>query len=149
MIKIRNPRDFWSGVMFVAFGGAGMWLARAFPYGTAARMGPAYFPTLVGGLLAAFGLFIGLRGLAVDGEGVGRFHFKTLLLILASITLFGLALEPIGLFGAVFILVVLASLGGHEFRLRETVLVSAGLAIGTVLLFVYALKLQIPVWPSF
>ena len=67
MIKIRNPRDFWSGVMFVAFGGAGMWLARAFPYGTAARMGPAYFPTLVGGLLAAFGLFIGLRGLAVDG----------------------------------------------------------------------------------
>jgi hypothetical protein len=149
MIKIRNPRDFWSGVMFVAFGGAGIWLARAFPYGTAARMGPAYFPTVVGGLLAAFGFFIALRGLAVDGESVGRFHFKTLLPILTSITLFGLALEHIGLFGAVFILVVLASLGGHEFRLRETLLVAAGLAIGTVLIFVYALKLQIPIWPSY
>jgi hypothetical protein len=149
MIKIRNPRDFWSGVMFVAFGGAGLWLAKAFSYGTAARMGPAYFPTAVAGLLAAFGLGIALRALAADGKRVGRFHFKTLLPILASLSLFGLALEPIGLFGAVFILVVLASLGGNEFRMRETVLVSAGLAIGTVLLFVYALKLQIPIWPSF
>jgi hypothetical protein len=149
MIRIRNPRDFWSGVMFAAFGGAGVWLARAFPYGTAARMGPAYFPTVVGGLLAAFGLFIALRGLAVGGERVGRFHFRTLFLILASLALFGFALERIGLFGAVFVLVVLASLGGSEFRLRETVLISAGLAIGTVLLFVYALKLQIPVWPLF
>ena len=71
MIKIRNPRDFWSGVMFVAFGGAGIWLARAFPYGTAARMGPAYFPTLVGGLLAAFGLFgvVALAGTPYDDFG--------------------------------------------------------------------------------
>lgn len=149
MTKIRNPKDFWSGVMFVAFGLAGMWLARVFPYGTAARMGPAYFPTVVAGLLTAFGLFISLRGLAVAGERVGRFHFKTLILILASLALFGLALERTGLFAAVFLLVALASLGGPDFRLREAVLVSAGLAVGTVLLFVYALKLQIPVWPSF
>ena len=149
MMMIRSPRDFWSGVMFVAFGVAGVWLARAFPYGTAARMGPAYFPTVVGGLLAAFGVFIALRGLAVDGERVARFHLKTLVLILAGVSLFGVALERIGLLAAVFILVVLASLGGHGFRLRETLLVSAGLALGTLLVFVYALKLQIPVWPSF
>jgi hypothetical protein len=135
--------------MFVAFGLAGMGLARAFPYGTAARMGPAYFPTVVAGLLAAFGLFIALRGLAVAGERVGRFHFKPLFLILMSLALFGFVLERIGLFGAVFALVVLASLGGNGFRLRETLLISTGLAIGTVLLFVYALKLQIPVWPPF
>jgi hypothetical protein len=149
MMMIRSPRDFWSGVMFAAFGVAGVWLARAFPYGTAARMGPAYFPTVVGGLLAAFGVFIALRGLAVDGERVARFHLKTLVLILAGVSLFGIALERIGLPAAVFILVVLASLGGRGFRLRETLLVSAGLAVGTLLVFVYALKLQIPVWPSF
>jgi len=149
MIKIRNPRDFWSGVMFVAFGGAGMWLARAFPYGTAARMGPAYFPTVVGALLAGFGLFIAARGLAVDGERVGRFHFRPLMMILASLVLFGLLLERIGFVSAVFILVVLSSMGGHELRWRETLLVASALAFGTVLLFVYALKLQIPIWPSF
>ena len=149
MIKIRNPRDFWSGVMFVTFGGAGMWLARAFPYGTAARMGPAYFPTVVGALLAGFGLFIAARGLAVDGESVGRFHFRPLMMILASLVLFGLLLERIGFVSAVFILVVLSSMGGHEIRWRETLLVASALAFGTVLLFVYALKLQIPIWPSF
>ena len=149
MIKIRNPKDFWSGAMFAAFGGAGIWLAKAFPYGTAARMGPAYFPTVVGGLLVAFGLYIAGRGLAVDGERVGRFNFKPLLLVLAGLVFFALALERIGFVGAVFVLVVLSSLAGHDFRLRETLIVSSALAVGTVLLFVYALKLQIPVWPSF
>jgi hypothetical protein len=149
MAKIRNPKDFWSGVMFIAFGLVGMGLARAFPYGTAARMGPAYFPTVVAGLLAALGLFIAVRGLAAGGGTAGRFHFRPLILVLAAVALFGLALERTGLFAAVFLLVALASLGGPDFRLREAVLVSAGLAVGTVLLFVYALKLQIPVWPSF
>jgi hypothetical protein len=149
MIKIRNPRDFWSGVMFVAFGGAGMWLARAFPYGTAARMGPAYFPTVVGALLAGVGLLVAARGLAVDGGHVGRFHLRPLMMILASLSLFGLALERIGFVGAVFILVVLSSMGGHDVRWRETLLVAAALAVGTVLVFVYALKLQIPIWPSY
>jgi hypothetical protein len=149
MIKIRNPKDFWSGMMFLAFGGAGMWMAKAFSFGTAARMGPAYFPTVIGGMLVTFGLFIGLRGLVVNGESVGRFHFKTLSLILASIALFGLTLQYLGLFCAVLTLVVIASMGGHEFKLREAIINSACLAAGSVALFVFALKLQIPIWPSF
>jgi hypothetical protein len=149
MIKIRNPKDFWSGMMFLAFGGAGMWMAKAFSFGTAARMGPAYFPTVIGGMLAAFGLFVAFRGLVVNGEGVGSFHLKTLFLILASIALFGLTLQYLGLFCAVLILVVIASMGGHEFRIREALIVSACLAAGSVVVFVFALKLQIPIWPSF
>jgi hypothetical protein len=149
MIKIRNPKDFWSGMLFLAFGGAGMWMAKAFSFGTAARMGPAYFPTVIGGMLAAFGLFVAFRGLVVNGEGVGSFHLKTLFLILASIALFGLTLQYLGLFCAVLILVVIASMGGHEFRIREALIVSACLAAGSVVVFVFALKLQIPIWPSF
>lgn len=149
MIKIRNPKDFWSGMMFLAFGGAGMWMAKAFSFGTAARMGPAYFPTVIGGLLVAFGLFIALRGLVMTGEGVGRFHHKTLFLILASIALFGFTLQYFGLFCAVLASVVLASMGGHEFRMREALVVSACLAAGSIVVFVFALKLQIPIWPSF
>jgi hypothetical protein len=149
MIKIRNPKDFWSGMMFLAFGGAGMWMAKAFSFGTAARMGPAYFPTVIGGMLAAFGLFVAFRGLVVNGEGVGSFHLKTLFLILASIALFGLTLQYLGLFCAVLILVVIASMGGHEFKIREALIVSACLAAGSVVVFVFALKLQIPIWPSF
>jgi hypothetical protein len=149
MIKIRNPKDFWSGIMFLAFGGAGMWMAKAFTFGTAARMGPAYFPTVIAGMLVAFGLFIAFRGLVVNGESVGSFHLKTLFLILASIALFGLSLQHLGLFCSVLILVVIASMGGHEFRMREALMVSACLAAGSVAVFVFALKLQIPIWPPY
>lgn len=124
-------------------------MSRSLPFGTAARMGPAYFPTIIGGMLMTLGLIIALRGIVVKGSGVGNFHLKTLLLILASITLFGLTLEFFGLLCAVLILVVLASIGGHEFRMWETLLVSVCLAAGSVAVFVFFLKLQIPIWISF
>lgn len=126
-----------------------MWMAKAFSFGTAARMGPAYFPTVIGGMLAAFGMFITFRGLVLKGEGVGSFHLKTLFLILTSLALFGITLQYLGLFCAVLILVVISSMGGHEFRMREALMVSACLAVSSVAVFVFALKLQIPIWPSF
>ena len=147
MIKIRGPKDFWAGLMFTAFGGTAIWMAQAYPLGRAARMGPGYFPTLIGGLLVAFGLFIALRGLAVDGHHLDSFHFKPLLMVLASVVLFGFALQYLGLFVAIVTLVVVASLGGHEFRLREALILAAILAAGSVAIFSYGLKLQIQIWP--
>jgi hypothetical protein len=147
LLKIRGPKDFWAGIMFSAFGGAGVWMALSFPFGSAARMGPAYFPILIGGLLLIFGLFITLRGLVVKGQSSGRFYFKPLLVVLASIVLFGFALKNLGLICATFALMVFASFGGHEFRMREVFILAAIFAAGTVAVFVYALKLQIQVWP--
>lgn len=149
MVKIRSPKDFWAGSMFVAFGGAGVWMAQAFPFGSAARMGPAYFPTVIGGLLLVLGLFIALRGLVVNGHGLGRFHFRPLFMVLASIALFGIALQHLGLIAAIFILIVCASLGGHEFRMREVLISATILAVGAVAVFIYGLKLQIKIWPFY
>ena len=112
MIRIRSFKDFFAGLMFVAFGGAAVWMAQAYPFGSAARMGPAYFPTLVGGLLIILGAFVVVRGLAVHGQKPGSFHFRPLILVLASIVLFGFALEHLGLMIAIFTLVVFSSLGG-------------------------------------
>jgi len=148
-LKIRGPKDFWAGIMFAAFGGAGVWMAQSFPFGSPARMGPAYFPTLIGSLLFILGLFIALRGLMVKGQRVGHFNLKPLLMILASIVLFGFTLKNLGLVCATFTLIVFASLGGHEFRMREVFILATILAAGTVAVFVYALKLQIQVWPKF
>jgi hypothetical protein len=147
MLKIRGPKDFWAGIMFAAFGGAGTWMAQSFPFGSAARMGPAYFPTLIGGLLFVIGLFIAFRGLVTKGHTLGRFHLKPLVLVLTSVVLFGLVLQHLGLFSAIFILIFFASLGGHEFRMVEVLILAAILTAGSVIVFVYGLKLQIQLWP--
>ena len=133
--------------MFVAFGGAAVWLAQAYPFGSAARMGPAYFPTLVGSLLILLGAFVAVRGLAVQGLKPGNIHFRPLILVLAGVVLFGIALERLGLIIAIFALVFFSSLGGNEFRFRGVSALAVGLAVGSYLVFIYGLGLQIPTWP--
>ena len=88
-----------------------------------------------------------LDGLAVEGRKLANFHFKPLLLVLSSIVLFGSALEKLGLMVSIFILVVLASLGGRQFRSREVFFLAGILAAGSFLVFSYGLGLQIPIWP--
>lgn len=147
MIKIGSSKDFCAGLMFIAFGGAGMWIGKNYPFGSAARMGPGYFPILVSCLLFILGLVISLRGLTVEGRRLGGFHLKPLLLVISSIVLFGSALEKLGLMVSIFILVVLASLGGRQFKAREVFLLAGILAAGSFLVFGYGLGLQIPIWP--
>jgi hypothetical protein len=147
MIKIRSSKDFCAGMMFVAFGSAGMWMAQAYPFGSATRMGPGYFPSLISGLLITLGVIVALRSLVMDGHKLDNFRFKPLLLVLASVFLFGFALQYLGLMIAIFTLVVLASLGGNEFRTREVFILATLLAGGAFLVFVYGLRLPIPIWP--
>ena len=60
-MKITNGKDFWAGVMFIAFGLAFMYVSRNYAMGNAVRMGPAYFPTVLGGMLAVLGAAVFLR----------------------------------------------------------------------------------------
>ena len=147
MIKIGNPKDFFSGLMFIAFGAVGIGMAQAYPFGSAARMGPGYFPTLVCGLLLFLGALIMLRGIVLVGPKVGKFHWKPLLWVLGSIVIFGFGLQYSGLVISIFILIVFSSLGGYEFKTREVLLLAISLAAGSVMVFVYGLGLQIPIWP--
>lgn len=146
-MKIRDPQDFWAGLMFVALGSAFIWLARNYAYGSAAKMGPGYFPTMLGGILIALGLITLLRGLAFHGEAVGRFNWKPVLLVLGSLVLFGLTLQWLGLVVAIFALIIISSLGGHEFKLKEVLILAVMLTVGSVAIFNYGLQLQFPIWP--
>ena len=146
-MKIRDPQDFWAGLMFVVLGAAFMWFARSYDYGSAAKMGPGYFPTMLGGILAVLGAITLLRGLAFKGESVGRFNWKPLLLVLGSLVLFGIALQWLGLVIAIFALIIVSSLGGHEFKLKEVLMLSLLMTVGSVAVFNYGLQLQFPIWP--
>lgn len=146
---IKSPKDFWAGVMFFAFG-AGMATIAVLNYqmGSAVRMGPAYFPTVLGGILAVLGLILLARSLTLKGAKVPGFHFRPLLLILVACLAFAYTLKPLGLTGATLLLVFISAYGGHEFKWKEVAILYAVLIVFSVLVFVKGLTLPFPICPD-
>jgi Tripartite tricarboxylate transporter TctB family len=146
-LAMRHPRDFAAGIIFVAFGLAALLLARNYSMGSALRMGPAYFPSVLGGLLALLGLIILLRALVLEGPRIGRFALRPLALVLGAVVAFAFLLEPFGLIVATVLLIVVSALGGWEFRVRDVVWSCVVLSVVALGVFVYGLGLPLKVWP--
>jgi hypothetical protein len=142
-LHIRNPKDFWTGVIFMAFGAAAVLLGRDYPFGTAFKMGPGYFPTMLGALLTLVGLVTVLRGLWRPGTGVGRFSHRETFLVLTATVLFGVLLRGAGLIVAVLLLVVTGAYASRNFRWGTAVALGAGMAAFCVLVFIKGLGLPI------
>jgi hypothetical protein len=147
-MKIKNAKDFWAGLMFLAFGVGFVVVARNYSMGTAVRMGPSYFPTVLGGILALLGVVIFLRSFVIHPEKVGRFHLKPLLIVLVAIVLFALALKPLGLVIATLIVVGVGAFASHEFSLKATIVLAVILAVFAVVVFYYGLGLPFNIWPA-
>jgi hypothetical protein len=145
---IRAPKDFWSGVMFCGFAVVAILAARGYSLGAAGKMGPGYFPLLLGGLLAALGGILIGRSLVLSGEPVPRFHLVPLAVIAVAICLFGVMIEPLGLVLSLAVLTLMSAFAGAQFRLLETVALAAALIVFSVGVFVYALGLSLNIWPS-
>ncbi|HQR86455.1 MAG: hypothetical protein B7Y59_03765 [Burkholderiales bacterium 35-55-47] len=157
---IKSQKDFFSGLMFTLVGGAFAWGATNYNIGTGARMGPGYFPLLLGIFLAVLGAFITFYSLVEhteDGEPVGKFAWKPIVYILGANLIFGvllgglpsIGLPPMGLIAGIYALVIVASKAGETFNLKEVLILATVLAVGSYLAFIWALKLQMPVWPAF
>ena len=159
-MKIKSEQDFFSGLMFMAVGVAFAWGATNYNIGEGARMGPGYFPLLLGIVLAALGAFIVFESLVVeteDGEPVGKWAWRPLGFIIGANLLFGvllgglpsIGLPAMGMIVATYALTFVASLGGDEFSFKENLVVATILAVGSYLAFIVLLKLQFQVWPTF
>jgi putative tricarboxylic transport membrane protein len=147
-MKIKAPRDFWAGLMFMVFGLGFLIVAGNYAMGTAVRMGPAYFPTVLGGLHAVLGFAIFIQSFFVKGEKVPPIVFRPMTLIVLAIVLFGVLLKPLGLIVATGLLIAIGALGGHEFKTKEVVILFVVLAVFAVAIFVKGLGLPIPVCPA-
>lgn len=148
-MRIASTKDFLAGLLFAAFGATfAAVAATSYAQGTPARMGAGFFPLLLGLLLAGVGLAVMVRSVIVAGDGLPRVHLRPLLSLLAAMVLFALLLRPLGLLVSAAVLVLVGSLSSPEFRLRDALLLAAGLSVGAVLLFVLLLGLPLPVWPS-
>ena len=159
-MKLKSQKDFYSGLMFMAVGGAFAWGATTYNVGTGARMGPGYFPLLLGVVLALIGLLITFKAMTVetqDGDKIGKWAWKPLFFILAANFAFGILLAGLpsigipamGLIVGIYALTFIASLAGNEFHAKSVFVLATVLAVGSYVAFVWALKLQFPVWPSF
>ncbi len=145
-VKIRSRMDFYAGGIFIFFGIFALVVARDYEMGTTMRMGPGYFPSLLGGILVVIGLIISFQSLWVNGEPIKPWNFRPLL-ILGAVVVFAFMLEPLGLAAAIFALTIISSLGGVEFDFREVIVLYLVLLAMDIGLFIYGLGLPFKVWP--
>lgn len=150
-MKIKNQRDFWSGLMFTAVGASFAVGATNYPMGSSARPGAGYFPLILSLILLLFGLIVLFKALTIESENgnpVGGIAWRPLLVTVAAITAFGLALPRLGLIATIPILIVVVSLAGDEFKWRGVLVSAVVLTLFSWLVFIVGLKLTIPLWPT-
>lgn len=159
-MNIKSEKDFFSGLMFMAVGIAFAWGANDYRVGTGARMGPGYFPLILGILLAIIGGAISIKALVVeteDGEKIGALAWRPLFFVISANLVFGVALAGLPVIGipatgmvtGIYALTFIASMGGKEFKFKEVLVLATILAIMSYVAFIVLLKLPFPVWPAF
>jgi drug/metabolite transporter (DMT)-like permease len=151
-MKIKSQKDFWSGLMFIVAGVGFAVGATNYSFGTSARPGPGYFPFGLGILLAVLGAMVLFKALTIESEGgdpVGTIGWKPLFLIVLGVVVFGVALPRLGMIISLPILIMISSLAGDEFKLKEVIVNIVILTLGSWLVFIKGLNLVIPLWPAF
>ena len=148
MAVVRSPKDLVAGLMFIAVGITAIVIASNYTLGTAARMGPGYFPRILGILMIVLGAIIAFRSLRVNGPPLPGWKWRPVLVVLGSVVIFGLVVNRLGLVLSTILLIVMSSAASTEFRPREAAISGALLAALAVGVFVIGLKLQIGIWPG-
>ena len=159
-MNIKSQKDFFSGLMFMGVGAAFAWGATTYNVGEGARMGPGYFPLMLGVLMAILGIAVTFKSLVVETEGgdkIGKWAWKPLVYIIAANLLFGvllgglpsIKLPAMGMIAAIYALTFVASMAEAGWKVKNTCVLATVLAAGSYIAFVVVLKLQFAVWPAF
>ena len=159
-MHIKSQKDFFSGLLFVGVGVAFAWGATTYNVGEGARMGPGYFPLMLGIVLALIGAIVLFTSLVVEvegGERIGKWAWRPLFFVIAANLAFGVLLgglpsigvPAMGMIAAIYALTLISAKADNNFKLRDVLILATVLAIGSYLAFIVLLKLQIQVWPTF
>lgn len=144
--NIRHPKDFWTGIIFLVVGLVAVIVGRNYTMGTAGRMGPAYFPTVLGGLLALIGIAAIVRAFFREGgEPIGKLAVKETILVLASVLLFGFLIRGGGILIAVLAIIVVSGYASAQFKWRHAIPVAIGLSVFAIVVFIKLLALPIDI----
>jgi drug/metabolite transporter (DMT)-like permease len=151
-LKIKSQRDFFSGLMFMVVGIVFAVGATNYSMGSSAKPGAGYFPLILSVIMAILGAVVLFKSLTIETEGgdpIGSIAWRPLIVVVVAIAVFGLSINRLGLLLSVPILIFITSLAGDEFHWVGVLISAAVLTAFSWLIFVYGLKLTIPVWPTF
>jgi len=145
-LSIRHPKDFWSGLIFLALAIAFGWIARDYSMGRAIKMGPGYFPTMLAAILGLIGLITLVRSFVLEGEGVGQWAWRGGAIVLGAMLLFGLLLRGGGLVVSLLVVVFVGAAASIRFRPPVAAVAAVVLTVFCVAVFVWGLGLPIPIF---
>jgi hypothetical protein len=140
----RNNRDFFAGVMYISVGALGMWIARDYPFGSALRMGPGYFPTVLGGIMVAMGIYVLVLGIRNNEKMKGTWSLRALFILPIATVVFGFLMEEAGFIPAMLALIPMSAAASKEFKWLEVIPLTIGLTIVCMAGFIWALGLPYP-----
>lgn len=146
-LEFSNSKDFWAGVMFIAIGALAIFIARGYAFGTTLRMGPGYFPSVLGGILILFGIYIMSKGLRIRSEKItGSWSPRALIVLPLSVILFGVLMNYLGFVPALVVLIFGSAAAGKEFKFFEVLLLTVLLTLLSVAMFIWGLGLPYPLF---
>ena len=148
-VGLRDNQDFWAGVMLLAIGVTAVVIARNYPFGTSLRMGPGYFPTVLGSILALFGLWFVVKAFRSTETIEAGGSLRALSVIPLSLVLFGILMNYAGFVPALMVLIFGSALATTEFNIFEVVLLTVGLTAACVAVFIWGLGLPYPLLADF
>ena len=147
MLKVKSPRDFGAGILFIVIGLGGFWFGRNLSVGVASRMGPGYFPMLLSGLILGMGVLVAVKSLVFSGPSIEKPQFRPIFFIMAAMLAFGYLIERIGLALTVIVMITIATFARRgKLNPLETAVLAIGLGIFAVVVFIYGLGQSLPAW---
>jgi hypothetical protein len=148
-IELRNNRDFWTGIMFIGTGAASILIARGYPFGTTMRMGPGYFPTMLGAILILFGLYVLAIGLRTGDKITVHCSLRALIVLSLSLVGFGALMTHAGFIPALAVLIFGSASAGRDFKFFEILLLTVILTGLSAAVFIWGLGLPYPLIRGF
>ena len=143
-VDLRSNMDFLAGLMFIGVGAAAMFVSRDYPMGSALRMGPGYFPMVLGGIMVGFGIFVMGQGLVNKEQVKGNWSLRALFVLPLATVVFGVLMEETGFIPALVVLIFISAAAGDQFKWIEVLVMAIALTAACVGLFIYALGLPYP-----
>jgi len=142
----RNNRDFWAGVFFILVGAGAMIISRDYPMGSALRMGPGYFPTVLGGIVVVFGIYVLIKGIINNEKVVGNWSLRALIILPIATWIFGIMMETVGFIAALAVLMYTSAIASKEFKFLEVTIMAVVMVIVCTGVFIYGLGLPYPLF---
>jgi len=144
----RNGKDFWAGIIYIVAGSGAWIISRDYGMGSAGKMGPAYFPTILGVLLTVIGIISILRSFLKSGSPIGVVAWKGLALIVVSTLLFGMIVRGAGLIIALPLLVIVSAFASSRFSWKYSLAEAAVITVFCIVVFLKGLGVPLPILGS-